>query len=160
MDWFYFVIVLFALAVFFLDRCHNPIKESFSESDFPPVRWGVNYGATSPEQVGSQGLTNIKIPGTPKWKSGFRKFGALPPNPRCNITVLGEQCTNYPQDTTTTNLQPICQKSYNLYPSGSQYFGVGPVTFTSPINVMGRSVSRVRQCENLFDPPKGQEVPN
>jgi hypothetical protein len=146
MDLFYLIIIIVALAVFFLDRSHSIIalpteskKEDFT--DFPSESLGVDYSAPSPDPEASQGATNIKFGGVPKWSSGFSKFGATPPNPRCNITVMGGNCSNYNYDTTTNKFQSVCQKSVNTYPN--KLF---------PEYVMGRSVSRVRQCNDLISP--------
>jgi hypothetical protein len=144
MDLFYLIIIIVALAVFFLDRSHSIIapttetkKEDFS--DFPSESLGVDYSAPSPDSEASQGATNIKFGGRPT--SSFSKFGPTPPNPRCNITVMGENCSNYNYDTTTNSFQSICQKSVNTYPN--KLF---------PEYVMGRSLTRVRQCNNLISP--------
>jgi hypothetical protein len=145
MDLFYLIIVIVALAVFFLDRSHSIIappteptkKENFT--DFPSESLGVDYSAPSPDPEASQGATNIKFGGRPT--SAFSKFGPTPPNPRCNITVMGENCSNYNYDTTTNSFQSVCQKSVNTYPN--KLF---------PDYVMGRSLSRVRQCNNLISP--------
>jgi len=146
MDWFYFLIFSVALVVFFLDRMHKEDKEHFfSEADFPPKSLGVNYSAPSPEPSASMGLTNIKMPGIPKSSSTFTKFGPVPPQTRCNVTVLGENCSNYNYNDNTGNYQQICQSSYNTYPAGVK-------EFRTPLYVMGRSLSRVNQCNNLFDP--------
>jgi hypothetical protein len=146
MDLFYLIIIIVALAVFFLDRSHSIIapptetkKENFS--DFPSESLGVDYSAPSPDPEASQGATNIKFGGTPRWGSAFSKFGPTPPNPRCNITVMGENCSNYNYDTTTNSFQSVCQKSVNTYPN--KLF---------PDYVMGRSLTRVRQCNNLISP--------
>lgn len=146
MDLFYLIIIIVALAVFFLDRSHSIIappieskKEDFT--DFPSESLGVDYAAPSSEPEASMGATNIKFPGTPRWSSAFSKFGPTPPNPRCNITVMGENCSNYDYDTTTNKFQSICQKSVNTYPN--KLF---------PDYVMGRSLARVRQCNNLISP--------
>ena len=147
MDWFYLIIFITALAIFFLDRLHNEknTQENFSEAEFPPKRLGVDYEAPSPEPHASMGSTNIKLPGIPKWKSGFQKFGPVPPQPRCNVTVLGENCSNYSYNNDTGKYQSLCQTSYNTYPTGVQGFRV-------PLYVMGKSLSRVNQCNNLYDP--------
>jgi len=147
MDWFYLIIFVCALVVFFLDRMHTTKenKENFSEADFPPKRLGVDYAAPSPDPVASMGSTNIKMPGIPKWQSGFQKFGAVPPQARCNVTVLGENCSNYPYNDNIGNFQSLCQKSYNLYPTGTE-------AFRKPLYVMGKSLSRVSQCNNLYTP--------
>ena len=98
MDLFYLIIIIVALAVFFLDRSHSIItpslpttpptkKEDFT--NFPSKSHGVDYAAPSSEPEASMGATNIKFPGTPRWSSAFSKFGPTPPNPRCNITVMG-----------------------------------------------------------------------
>ena len=146
MDLFYLIIIIVALAVFFLDRSHSiiaPPTESKKEdfTDFPSESLGVDYSAPSPDPEASQGATNIKFGGVPKWSSGFSKFGPTPPNPRCNITVMGGNCSNYNYDTTTNKFQSVCQKSVNTYPN--KLF---------PEYVMGRSVSRVRQCNDLISP--------
>jgi len=116
MDLFYLIIIIVALAVFFLDRSHSIIapptetkKEDFT--DFPSESLGVDYAAPSPDPEASQGATNIKFGGTPRWGSAFSKFGPTPPNPRCNITVMGENCSNYNYDTTTNSFQSVCQKT-------------------------------------------------
>ena len=146
MELFYLIIIIVALAVFFLDRSHSiiaPPTESKKEdfTDFPSESLGVDYSAPSPDPEASQGATNIKFGGVPKWSSGFSKFGPTPPNPRCNITVMGGNCSNYNYDTTTNKFQSVCQKSVNTYPN--KLF---------PEYVMGRSVSRVRQCNDLISP--------
>jgi hypothetical protein len=146
MDLFYLIIIIVALAVFFLDRSHSiiaPPTESKKEdfTDFPSESLGVDYSAPSPDPEASQGATNIKFGGVPKWSSGFSKFGETPPNPRCNITVMGGNCSNYNYDTTTNKFQSVCQKSVNTYPN--KLF---------PEYVMGRSLSRVRQCNDLISP--------
>ena len=146
MDLFYLIIIIVALAVFFLDRSHSIIapptetkKEDFT--DFPSESLGVDYSAPSSEPEASLGATNIKFGGTPRWSSAFSKFGPTPPNPRCNITVMGENCSNYDYDTTMNKFQSVCQKSVNTYPN--KLF---------PDYVMGRSLARVRQCNNLISP--------
>jgi len=150
MDLFYLIIIIVALAVFFLDRSHSIITPSLEQqpttnkekfTNFPSKSLGVDYSAPSPEPEASLGATNIKFGGTPRWSSAFSKFGATPPNPRCNITVMGENCSNYSYDTTTNKFQSICQKSVNTYPN--KLF---------PEYVMGRSLGRVRQCNNLISP--------
>lgn len=147
MDYTYLIIFFIALILYFLDRLHKSplVKENYE--NFPSIKYGVNYGATSPEPLASQGLTNIKIPGQPKWKTGFRKFTPTPPNPRCSVTVLGENCSNYPQDTTNNQHQSICQKSYGDYPTGLQ-------DFKAPLFVMGKSLTRSRICRPIYNPPK------
>lgn len=149
MDWFYLIIFAFALVVFFLDRMHNTEEKKehfFSEAQFPSKALGVNYEAPSPEPSASMGLTNIKMPGVPKWKSGYSRFGPTPPQLRCAVSVLGENCSNYPNNNESNVYQSVCQKTYNIYPNGTQ-------GFRSPLYVMGRSMSRVNQCNNLYDPP-------
>lgn len=151
MDWFYFIIFGIALVVYFLDKMHNENKEHFSESDFPAKRLGVDYSAPSPDPSAAMGVTNIKFPGTPKWDSRFKRFGPVPPQRRCNVTVLGENCSNYPYNDNTGTYQQVCQTSYNTYPNGTQ-------NFRTPLYVMGRSLSRVDQCNNLYDP--ANNLPN
>lgn len=146
MDWFYLIIFGIALVVYFLDKMHiENTQENFSESDFPQKNLGVDFSAPSPEPSASMGITNIKLPGTPKWESRFKRFGPTPPQRRCNVTVLGENCSNYPYNDNTGKYQQICQTSYNTYPAGTQ-------GFRAPLYVMGRSLSRVDQCNNLYDP--------
>ncbi len=147
MDLFYLIIIIVALAVFFLDRSHSitapptEIKKEYF-TDFPSKLLGVDYTATSSDPEASQGATNIMFGGAvPKWGNSFSKFGATPPNPRCNITVMGENCSNYSYDTTTNNFKSVCQKSVNTYPNN-----------IFPEYVMGRSLGRVRQCNNLISP--------
>ena len=145
MDLFYLIIIIVALAVFFLDRLHSieqqPPTKKEDFTNFPSKSHGVDYSAPSPEPEASMGSTNIKFPGTPRWSSTFSKFGATPPNPRCNITVMGENCSNYSYDTATNKFQSVCQKSVNTYPNNK-----------FPDYVMGRSLGRVRQCNNLISP--------
>ena len=150
MDLFYLIIIIVALAVFFLDRSHSIITPSLEQqpttnkekfTNFPSKSLGVDYSAPSPEPEASLGSTNIKFPGVPKWGSSFSKFGATPPNPRCNITVMGGNCSNYNYDTATNRYQSVCQKSVNTYPNNK-----------FPEYVMGRSLGRVRQCNNLISP--------
>ena len=150
MDLFYLIIIIVALAVFFLDRSHSIITPSLEQqpttnkekfTNFPSKSLGVDYSAPSPEPEASLGATNIKFGGTPRWSSAFSKFGATPPNPRCNITVMGENCSNYSYDTSTNKFQSVCQKSVNTYPNNK-----------FPEYVMGRSLGRVRQCNNLISP--------
>jgi len=81
-------------------------------------------------------------------KNGPSKYGFLPPNPRCNITLLGENCTNLPEQQ-SDKYQSVCQKSINLYPGGNGFTDVN-----IPLYVMGRSTSRVRQCRNIYNPQK------
>jgi len=81
-------------------------------------------------------------------KNGPSKYGFLPPNPRCNITLLGENCTNIPEDISDKN-QSVCQKSINMYPVGNGFTDINV-----PLYVMGRSTSRVRQCRNIYNPQK------
>jgi len=145
MDWFYFIIFGVALVLYYLDKMHKTKEDFFA--DFPPKSLGVDYAAPSPEPVASMRLTNIKFPGVPKSKSGFSKFGATPPQSRCNITAIGGNCSNYPYNDNTGTYQQLCQQSYNTYPNGDQ-------GFRAPLYVLGRSVSRVRQCSDIYDPPQ------
>lgn len=144
MDWFYFFIIFIALCIFFLDRVHFLKKtEKFTmkpNNDFPPKEWGVNYNAPQPKQYEDKSKINV-LPNP--WNKGFGRFGATPPRPRCNVTVLGENCNNYPYDTSTDNFQSVCQKTYNTYPTGLR-------GFSEPLNVMGKAIGRVRQCRNLY----------
>jgi hypothetical protein len=135
MDLFYLIIIIVALVVFFLDRTHCIIPDE-KFSNFPSKTLGVDYSSPSSEPQSSFGTTNIKLNGV-----GFSKFGPTPPNPRCNITVMGENCTNYRYDTSINKYQSVCQKSYNTYPNRLM-----------PEYVMGRSLGRVRQCKNLYSP--------
>lgn len=158
MDYTYFIIILIAIILFFLDKYHKipNITEKFNDlfSAFPPKKLGVDFNAPSPDQFGALGMTNIKIPGVPRWKSTMSPttFGAIPYQPRCNVTVIGENCSNFPQpDGSTNNLQPICQQSYNTYPQYS-FYPNGNYDFKAPIYVMGRSLSRVRQCRDIYNP--------
>jgi len=117
MDYSYLIIIFIAILLFFLDKYHKiPLMaEKFSNflTDFPPKKLGVDFEAPSSPQVGSLGLTNIKIPGVPRSRSTLipSTFGTVPYQPRCNVTVIGESCTNLPTDNSTNNFQPICQQT-------------------------------------------------
>ena len=152
MDLFYFIIILVALIIFFLDRLHNvkPTKENFVT--FPPKTLGVDYGAPSPEPYASQGLTNINMSRGSRFKTGFRKFGPTPPNGRCNVTVMGENCTNFPGDGVSGAHQAVCQRSVSMYPSKWDNLVTETAIFKGPIDVMGRSLTRVNQCRDLYQP--------
>lgn len=134
-DWIFIFIIFTALGLFFLGLSKKN-RENFT--NFPPKKLGVDYGATSPQQVGSQGLMPA---GFSKWISGFSKFGPTPPRPRCNVTVLGENCTNLPEDTSTNKFAPTCQNSYNTYPANYK---------NKNLFVLGRSLGRTRQCRELI----------
>lgn len=151
MDWFYFIIFIGALAVYFLDKMHKEKenKEHFSDNEIPPKRLGVNYNAPNPDPSASQGVTNIKFPGIPKSTSRFTKFGPVPPQPRCNITTMDGNCSNYDYDDNTGTYQQLCQKTYNVYPN---IYPSGHNEFNVPLYVMGKSLSRVNQCNNLYNP--------
>ena len=136
-DWIYVFIIIIALAIFFMNLMNRP--EGFT--NFPPKYLGVNYGAPSPQQFASNGTMPA---GFSKWKSGYSRFGATPPRPRCNVTVMGEQCNNLPTDNLGNN-QTVCQSSYNTYPTGNR-------GFKYPLYVMGKALGRVRQCRNLYNP--------
>jgi len=139
-DWMIIVIFIIALALFWIERSCRPQKqENFTQ--FPSKTLGVNYGATSPQQFGSQGMMPA---GFSNWNSGYSKFGATPPRPRCNVTVLGENCSNLSSDNNSTH-QSVCQSSYNTYPTGNRGFNY-------PLYVMGKSLGRVRQCRNMYNP--------
>ncbi len=146
MDWFYLIIFVVALVVYYLDAMHRKKeKEHFSEAEFPPKKLGVDFSAPSPDPSASMGMTNIKFPGIPKARTRPTKFGPVPPQMRCNVTVLGENCSNYPQEDSLSHFGQVCQKSFGTYP-------VGDLGFRSPLYVMGNSLSRVRQCNNIYDP--------
>ena len=136
-DWIYVFIIIIALAIFFMNLMNR--QETFV--DFPSKTLGVDYGSTSPQQFASNGTMPA---GFSKWKSGYSRFGPTPPRPRCNVTVLGEQCNNLPQ-TDLGNNQTVCQASYNTYPTGNK-------GFQYPLYVMGKALGRVRQCRNLYNP--------
>jgi hypothetical protein len=158
MDWFYFFIIFIALTIFFLDRVHFlRKKENFTmkpNKDFPPKEWGVNYQAPQPKQYEDKSKINV-LPNP--WNKGFGRFGATPPRPRCNVTVMGENCTNYPYDTSTDNYQSVCQKTYNIYPTDANASVLGSLNRevglhpTKPWNVMGKAIGRVRQCRTLYN---------
>jgi hypothetical protein len=121
-----------ALVLFVIEREGNKKVESFANpSCVPDVK-------TSPEIWG---------------KNGPSRYGVLPPNPRCNITLLGEGCTNIPEEP-SEKYQSVCQKSINTYPPGQGFTDVN-----IPIYVMGRSTSRVRQCRNIISPGGRTSVP-
>lgn len=145
MDWFYFFIIFIAISIFFLDRIHYIKKnEHFTmkpDLNFPPKEWGVNYQLTQPKQYEDKAKTNV-LPNP--WGKGYGRFGATPPYGRCNVTVMGENCNNYPIDSSTDHYQTVCQKTFNTYPTGLN-------NLSQPINVMGRALGRVKQCRNLYD---------
>jgi hypothetical protein len=120
-----------ALVLFVIER-EGHKKETFANpSCTPDVK-------TSPEVWG---------------KNGPSRYGVLPPNPRCNITLLGEGCTNIPEEP-SEKYQSVCQKSINTYPPGQGFTDIN-----IPIYVMGRSTSRVRQCRNIISPGGRTSVP-
>lgn len=145
MDWFYFFIIFIALTIFFLDRVSFIKKqENFTmrpNDDFPPKEWGVNYQDTQPKQYEDRAKTNF-LPNP--WGKGYGKNGALPPYPRCNVSVLSENCNNYPYDTSSDQYQSLCQQNYNIYPTGLRQL-------QHPVNVMAKRIGRVRQCRNLYN---------
>ena len=123
-DWIYVLIICMALVLFVIER-EGKKKENFANpSCTPDVK------------------TSAEIWG----KNGPSRYGLLPPNPRCNITLLGEGCTNIPEEP-SEKYQSVCQKSINTYPPGQGFTDIN-----IPIYVMGRSTSRVRQCRNIISP--------
>ena len=126
-DWIYILIICMALVLFIIERGGNKKIESFSTpACYPNVK------------------TSTKI-----WeKNGPSKYGLLPPNPRCNITLMGENCSNITEQP-SEKYQSVCQKSINTYPPGQGFTDIN-----IPLYVMGRSTSRVRQCRNIITPIK------
>ena len=141
-DWMIIVILIIALALFWIERCNRPQQQTEQFTDFPSKTLGVDYGATSPQQFGAQGMMPA---GFSKWQSGYSKFGPTPPRPRCNVTVMGENCSNLPDSDNNSPHQSVCTSSYNTYPTGNRGFNY-------PLFVMGKSLGRVRQCRNMYDP--------
>jgi hypothetical protein len=126
-DWIYVLIICMALVLFVIERDGHKKIESFATP------------ACSP---------NVKTSAEIWGKNGPSRYGLLPPNPRCNITLLGENCSNIPEQPSEKN-QSVCQKSINTYPPGQGFTDIN-----IPLYVMGRSTSRVRQCRNIITPIK------
>ena len=145
MDFVYVLIFLVAILVFYFDACSSKKKvptENFT--NFPNN--GVNYGGTTHQPAGGyKGTTNFGKR-NPSFQN-FGKFGETPPRPRTNITMLGENCTNYPYDSTQDKWQTVCQQTYDVYPYGTQ-------DFTIPLYVMGRAIGRTRQPRLMYNPDK------
>ena len=124
-DWIYVLIICMALVLFVIERNGNQKVEKFGMPNCAP---------------------DVKTSSEILEKNGPSKYGAMPPNPRCNITLLGEGCSNIPEEPSDKH-QSVCQKSINMYPAGNGFTDVN-----IPIYVMGRSTSRVRQCRNILSP--------
>lgn len=128
-DWIYVLIICMALVLFIIERSGYQKVEKF----------GMKPPTCAPDVRTSSEIWE---------KNGPSKYGFLPPNPRCNITLLGENCTNIPEDISDKQ-QSVCQKSINMYPGGNGFTDINV-----PLYVMGRSTSRVRQCRNIYNPQK------
>jgi len=128
-DWIYVLIICMALVLFIIERNGYQKVEKF----------GMKPPSCNPDVKTSPEIWD---------KNGPSKYGFLPPNPRCNITLLGENCTNIPEDISDKQ-QSVCQKSINMYPGGNGFTDINV-----PLYVMGRSTSRVRQCRNIYNPQK------
>ena len=142
MDWLFLIILVLAIIIYFLDLMHKR-QEQNKENFVSFPNNGVNYGGTTGKVAGYIGTTNFR-----KSKPDFQNFGIFgetPPIPGCNITVLGEKCTNYPYDTSQDNYQSVCQKSIRVFPYGQN-------NLKHKLNVMGRAIGRTRQCRNLHTP--------
>lgn len=123
-DWIYILIIFMALALFYIERKCNAKNKGVEKF------------------IGCE----PKVETISKLTSGYSKFGEVPLQPRCNITLLGENCSNIPDNSDNIgNNQSVCQKSIFTYPIGTKNLKV-------PLYVMGRSTSRVRQCRNIYNP--------
>lgn len=161
MDRVYYWIIFVGFLLLVLDQYNKDSKKMKEGFEVEAVGEGYYPGHVLKSNVsgvpsgGYIGTTNYNVGvGTrarnSKRVNNYMKFGATPPRPRCNITLLGGNCRNYDYDTSQDKNESVCQQSVNTYP-----YDVAPYResdFRFPLYVMGKTIGRTRECKQLYSP--------